>query len=261
MRWLNVLVCIKRVPDFSGEVLLTEDGAVRRRALRRVHAERPRQLRGRAGRADRVGDRRAGHRAHGRRRRLGRAAPLGAGRRLHGRRPRRGRPGRASDRPTSPARSPRSSVTTRLPGRRRTTWCCWATTPPTPATSRSAIRLAHELDRPVVTGIRPSRVDGRDRALQGDGPEGRETYAVPLPAVVTRDGGRRRAALPDDHRPDEGQEDRGRDPRALAPQPAGSGRVRLTLPPPDPRPSELLGEGPETAGAVVDLLQRLGVAR
>ena len=32
----DVLVCVKRVPDFSGEVLLTEDAPVRRRPLRRA---------------------------------------------------------------------------------------------------------------------------------------------------------------------------------------------------------------------------------
>ena len=49
--------------------------------------------------------------------------------------------------------------------------------------------------------------------------------------------------------------------RATAQEPAGSGRVRLTLPPPAPSTVEVLGEGPGAAGTVVDLLQRLGVAR
>ena len=43
--------------------------------------------------------------------------------------------------------------------------------------------------------------------------------------------------------------------------PTGSGRVQLTLPPPTPSTAEVLGEGPETAKVVVDLLQKLGVAR
>ena len=44
-------------------------------------------------------------------------------------------------------------------------------------------------------------------------------------------------------------------------EPVGSGRVRLSLPPPSPSTVEILGEGPEAAGAVVDLLHRLGVGR
>ncbi len=35
----------------------------------------------------------------------------------------------------------------------------------------------------------------------------------------------------------------------------------MTLPPPVPNTVEVLGEGPGTAGQVVDLLERLGVAR
>jgi electron transfer flavoprotein beta subunit len=49
----------------------------------------------------------------------------------------------------------------------------------------------------------------------------------------------------------------------VAPQaePHGSGRVALTLPPAQPSNVEVLGQGPDTAAAVVDLLQKLGVAR
>ena len=36
-------------------------------------------------------------------------------------------------------------------------------------------------------------------------------------------------------------------------------RVRLTLPPPQPSDVQILGEGPEAAPAVVDLLEKLGV--
>ena len=62
----NVLVCIKRVPDFSGEVLLTEDAQSADARFVGLHAEQPRQLCRRAGRAGRLGDRRDGDRALGR---------------------------------------------------------------------------------------------------------------------------------------------------------------------------------------------------
>jgi electron transfer flavoprotein beta subunit len=41
--------------------------------------------------------------------------------------------------------------------------------------------------------------------------------------------------------------------------PSGAARLRMVLPPPTPSAVEILGEGPEAAGAVVDLLERLGV--
>lgn len=122
------------------------------------------------------------------------------------------------------------------------------------------IRLAHELARPVVTGMQTATVTDGTVRLQGDGPEGRETYEVPLPAVVTvMEGGvepryptitgrmkAKKIAV---------------ETRPCAQAPAGSGRVRLTLPPPTPSSAELLGEGPEAATSVVDLLNRLGVGR
>ena len=177
--------------------------------------------------------------------RLRRAAALRARRRLppprSWSRPTRWR----SARPTSPTRSPQVVRDHEAAGR-ATTWCCSATTPPTPVTSRSASGWPTSSAGPVVTGrARRVEVDG-DTVVgcRGDGPDGGRRYEVPLPAVVTRDGGRRRAALPDDHRPDEGQEGARSRPAPLAREPAGSGRVRLTLPPPAPTNVEVLGEGP-----------------
>ncbi len=122
------------------------------------------------------------------------------------------------------------------------------------------IRLAHELGRPVVTGMQTVTVSDGTARLQGDGPEGRETYELPLPAVVTvMEGGvepryptitgRMKAKKVEI------------ETRTASHEPVGSGRVRLTLPPPSPSSVEVLGEGPEAAGTVVDLLQRLGVGR
>lgn len=122
------------------------------------------------------------------------------------------------------------------------------------------IRLADELSRPVVTGMQTLSVDNGFARLQGDGPDGRETYEVPLPAVVTVMEGGVEPRYPTIT---------GRmkakkievETRALSQAPAGSGRVQLSLPPPSPSYVEVLGEGPEAAGTVVDLLQKLGVGR
>jgi electron transfer flavoprotein beta subunit len=122
------------------------------------------------------------------------------------------------------------------------------------------IRLAHELERPVVTGIKNVSVDDGTANLHGDGPEGLETYAVPLPAVVTvMEGGVEPRYPTITGRMKAKKVEIETRPAALTP--VGSGRVQLTLPPPSPSTVELLGEGPESAATVVDLLQRLGVAR
>jgi electron transfer flavoprotein beta subunit len=44
-------------------------------------------------------------------------------------------------------------------------------------------------------------------------------------------------------------------------EPVGSGRLRLKLPEAQPSAVTILGEGPEAAGPVVDLLEKLGVVR
>ena len=122
------------------------------------------------------------------------------------------------------------------------------------------IRLAYLLGRPVVNGIRTVSVEDGVARAQGAGPDGVETWAVPLPAVVTvLEGGvePRYPTITGRMKAKKAKVE------VLAPQaePHGSGRVRLTLPPAQPSNVEVLGQGADTAGAVVDLLQKLGVAR
>jgi electron transfer flavoprotein beta subunit len=124
------------------------------------------------------------------------------------------------------------------------------------------IRLAYELGRPVVNGASTVAVedspDGQVVVAVGEGPEGQETYRVPLPAVVTiREGGvePRYPSVP-------GRLKAKKVPieeRHPVSAPKGAGRVRLVLPPPTPSAVQVLGEGPEAAPAVVDLLEKLGV--
>ncbi len=122
------------------------------------------------------------------------------------------------------------------------------------------IRLAHELGRPVVTGAKTVSVDGETVHLRADGPDGQESYAVPLPAVVTvMEGGvePRYPTITGRMKAKKVEVEN----RTVSREPTGSGRVQLTLPPPTPSSAETLGEGPETAKVVVDLLQKLGVTR
>lgn len=120
------------------------------------------------------------------------------------------------------------------------------------------IRLAHELERPVVTGIKTLAVQDTTVVARGKSPDGTVVYELPLPAVVTvSEGGvaprypsvigrmkARKAVL-----------------RSVEPArwPAGSGRLGLSVPPEQPSHVEVLGTGPEAAGALVDLFERLGV--
>jgi len=120
------------------------------------------------------------------------------------------------------------------------------------------IRLAYELGWPVVNGVTNVSVADGVVTADGDGPDGHETYRVPLPAVVTvLEGGvapryptvpgRMKAKkVPIEERP----------PTA---EPAGPARVRLLLPPPAPSHVQILGKGADAAPAVVDLFEQLGV--
>ena len=124
------------------------------------------------------------------------------------------------------------------------------------------IRLAYELDRPVVNGASTIAVEesseGPVVVAVGEGPAGQETYRVPLPAVVTiREGGvePRYPSVP-------GRLKAKKIPieeRQPVSEPKGPGRVRMVLPPPTPSAVQILGEGPEAAPAVVDVLEKLGV--
>ena len=122
------------------------------------------------------------------------------------------------------------------------------------------IRLAYALGWPVVNGATlVETADGRATAIN-DGPEGEETYSVPLPAVVTvMEGGVEPRYPTLKVRMAAKKIEIERRASMLAPQ--GSGRVRLRVPPPQPSTVEVLGEGPEAAPAVVDLFERLGVLR
>ncbi|HEX3929785.1 MAG TPA: electron transfer flavoprotein subunit beta/FixA family protein [Nocardioides sp.] len=124
------------------------------------------------------------------------------------------------------------------------------------------IRLAYELGRPVVNGAKTVTIEespeGPVVVAVGEGPDGQETYRVPLPAVVTiREGGvePRYPSVPGRLKAKKIPIEE-REPVAA---PSGAGRVRMVLPPPTPSAVQILGEGPEAAGAVVDLLEKLGV--
>ena len=72
------------------------------------------------------------------------------------------------------------------------------------------IRLAYELGRPVVAGIATVEVADGVAMARGEGPNGQETFELPLPAVVTVLEGGVEPRYPDGVGADEGQEGRHR---------------------------------------------------
>lgn len=126
------------------------------------------------------------------------------------------------------------------------------------------IRLAYELARPVVTGIATVEVtegiDGATAVARGEGPTGQDTYRLPLPAVVTvlEGGVEPRYPTVSGRMKAKKIEIEQRHPAGT---PAGAKRVRLFLPPAVPSQVHVLGEGADAAPAVVGLLAELGVTR
>jgi electron transfer flavoprotein beta subunit len=118
------------------------------------------------------------------------------------------------------------------------------------------IRVAHALARPIVTGLKALAVeDGQLRGQQETG----DVYRVPLPAVVTVKEGinlPRYPSVPAKLRARRKPVDKVT-PEARAPR---LELVRLRVPEGRGHQAEVLGEGPGAAPAVVELLQRLGVA-
>ncbi len=120
------------------------------------------------------------------------------------------------------------------------------------------IRLAYELGWPVVNGAATVSVEDGAVIAGVAGPDGHETYRVPLPAVVTvLEGGvePRYPSVPGRMKAKKVAIEQ----RRPAGSPVGPKRVRLSLPPPQPSDVQILGKGPEAAPAVVDLFERLGV--
>lgn len=120
------------------------------------------------------------------------------------------------------------------------------------------IRLAYELGRPVVNGAATFEVVGDEVVAGVAGPDGHETYRVPLPAVVTvLEGGvePRYPTVPGRMKAKKVEIEQ----RTPAVEPVGPKRVRLLLPPPQPSKVEVLGQGADAAPAVVDLFEKLGL--
>jgi electron transfer flavoprotein beta subunit len=121
-----------------------------------------------------------------------------------------------------------------------------------------AIRVAHALDLPCVTGVKALAIRDGVAVARREWAGGWEVFEVPLPAVVTVKEGLnlpRYPSVPGRLRARKKEIER----MVPAWTPPGLQKVRLRLPDEEHSTAEVLGTGPEAAPRVVELLQRLGI--
>ena len=121
------------------------------------------------------------------------------------------------------------------------------------------IRVAYALGLPVVTGVKAiALADGRVR-LEQEVPGGRDVYDVALPALVTVKEGLnlpRYPSVPAKLR----AKSKPVDSRPVARPESKLEKLRLVVPEGQGKQAEILGNGPGAAPAVVEVMQKLGVA-
>lgn len=126
------------------------------------------------------------------------------------------------------------------------------------ANHQVGVRVAEELGLPCITGIKGLDLDGATAVARREIPGGSEVYELDLPAVVTVREGlneprypsmrakmQARKASVDEQTPDSRDDD--------------LQLVELEVPETDDSPAEVLGESPEAAEDVVDVLEELEV--
>ena len=120
------------------------------------------------------------------------------------------------------------------------------------------IRVAVALGRPIVNGAKALEVEGSTARVRRQVPGGWEVYELPMPAVVgVREGINlpRYPSVPGRLRAKRKEIDR------VTPQRVAGGPelIKLSLPVEQARPVEILGDGPEAAPRVVEILREIGV--
>jgi electron transfer flavoprotein beta subunit len=123
------------------------------------------------------------------------------------------------------------------------------------------IRVAHALGRPVINGIKGITLNGgtiRCERERTSHPPGRDVYEVPLPAVVSVLEGINLPRYPSVP----GRMRAKRKPLVSSEPARAESRlemVRLRLPEGSSKQAEMLGQGPDAAPRVVEILAEIGV--
>ena len=120
------------------------------------------------------------------------------------------------------------------------------------------IRVAHALDLPCVTGIKALEVKDGTAIARREASGGWEIFEVPLPAAFSVKEGinlPRYPSLPGRLRAKKAQI------RQIVPQQwqGGPDKVKLKVPQEQSRGAEILGEGPQAAPKIVEILKKVGV--
>lgn len=120
------------------------------------------------------------------------------------------------------------------------------------------IRVAHALDLPCVTGIKALEINQGTAIAKREAAGGWEIFEAPLPAVFTVKEGinlPRYPSLPGRLRAKKATIE------PIQPQqnPGGPAKIKLKVPAEQHRGAEILGQGPEAAPKVVEILQKIGV--
>ena len=121
-----------------------------------------------------------------------------------------------------------------------------------------AVRVAAALGLPCVTGVKGIELDGGRAVVRRELAGGLEVYDVPLPAVLSVKEGinlPRFPSLPGRLRAKKAELETHRPERAEP----GLEKVRLIVPQEEQSTVEILGNGPEAAPRVVEVLRALGV--
>ena len=120
------------------------------------------------------------------------------------------------------------------------------------------IRVAHALGLPCVTGVKGVAVEGDCLRLEQEVPGGRDVYRVPMPAVVTVKEGLnlpRYPSVPGRLR----AKKKPLETRTPADIASRVEKRKLVLPAGQGKQTQILGEGPSAAPAVVEVLRQAGV--
>jgi electron transfer flavoprotein beta subunit len=121
------------------------------------------------------------------------------------------------------------------------------------------IRVAHALGRPVVTGLKGLSVEGGQARCEQEVAGGRDVYVVPLPAVVSVLEGINLPRYPSVPAKLRARQKPVETLTPARPQ-ARLEKLRLVVPPGQGKQAEILGQGPDAAPAVVEVMRELGVA-
>ena len=121
------------------------------------------------------------------------------------------------------------------------------------------IRVAYALGRPVATGLKGVGLDGVTVRCEQEVPGGRDVYLLPLPAVVTVLEGLNLPRYPSVPAKLRAQR-KPVDSSTPARPDSRLEKVRLVVPEGQGKEALILGQGPEAAPAVVEVLRQIGVA-